>query len=208
MGRLFNELKAPGYKEAVKRIFRLDEQEGVSSIGPEILPMVALESERPEWYALRGIWRFGSVPAVAAGGAGQFGAIQMPLPITATVIAIVEVARLLTPSLFCTARVNSTLRSGGTAANPLDRRAATGLTSQVRIVTVTAGATEGTAIDAANATNGGMNSNDEYIIVRNRFVISPGQSLTFWSETANITMQMALGWIEKPVTQDELGIVG
>src|SRR5438552_6845516 len=62
----FNQLAAPRYADGVRRLLGEDIQ--VATVAPELAPYISLESDRIEWYVLKGEmpWSHGGTRAALA----------------------------------------------------------------------------------------------------------------------------------------------
>jgi hypothetical protein len=87
----FNELLAARYNDFISALLGLQEQEGVRTVAPEMMPVMIAEGERPEHSFLKAekkAWGGTTSPAVAA----QFSLIQLLNPTGSNLIVTVEKA--------------------------------------------------------------------------------------------------------------------
>lgn len=87
----YNEILGPAarYSRGLARILGLEEQDGVTTVAPELMPVLAIESDRPEWAFLKdevlGVGRT-EVAAVA----NQTSFVQLFNPSGSNVLIVIE----------------------------------------------------------------------------------------------------------------------
>lgn len=86
----YNEILTGALSQVLAKRLGMQTGTPAPTLAPEIMPVVSVEADRPEWKALANEGYFGAGGAVAAGGAGTFSRVLMINPASSGVIAVIE----------------------------------------------------------------------------------------------------------------------
>jgi hypothetical protein len=195
----FNKLLASQFADFMRR--RFGEDIDVSSIAPELIPVLALQADRPEWLLLMGDLPL-SLALTQALNAGQNSAIQIRNPPGSNVLVMVDEAE-------ASADVGTTLAltvqqiSGGNMTN----LAGTNIGRDTRT-----GGNRGIAQLSSQNNVAGINIAREVVVGVNvpwvwrniGIVLAPGSAAQITTSALNVNLLAGFTWRERRVRPEEL----
>lgn len=195
----FNAIGEYGLNDVLTKRLTTPGGSNAPSVAPEIFPVLALESDRPEWSWLKGeilAARYGTVAAVA----GQFSAMQYYLPTNARTVAVVKNIRTHNNTAIVIARLVGI--SGGLA----------GWTGRTTATCDTRAGGQNTAVICEDIQNIASPSQFPTMTILNAtnqeyeqpIVIAPGGSLGIIGAAVNTALQVSITWYERPAQPGEL----
>lgn len=209
MGK-FNELLAARYNELISGLFGLQEQEGVSTVSPELMPVFMAEGERAEHSYLK-YERLAAGQATVAAVAAQFGMGQLMNPVGSNLFIVVERIQVSLAAAGTLVSVGITFPQGTPLATNsnnagardtrwLDPASIAGkVAGQVRF-----GSSAAPAVYAGQTTwrvNGGV----EWTDVGGVYVLTPGYGLQVQHQTVNTAFDVSFFWRERALAPEENG---
>lgn len=173
------------------------------AVAPELMPMLALEVDRPEWGILKGELRYGAYVSVAAGGAGQFARIYLRNPDSSKLLVTLEqfapgaAAGFLIAVFIPDGLVTPTLATQA-RGNPRDSRMRRGQQSAAVISSGTDG--------DANPTLGAGTVHYQLITdpYEQPIILGPGGQVQFIQQSPDTGVNVSLSWRERTAEPGEL----
>lgn len=173
------------------------------AVAPELMPMIGLEVDRPEWGFLKGELRYGAYVSVAAAGAGQYARIYLRNPSDSRLIITLEQfspgasTGVLLATFFPDGLITPTLATQ-TRGRPRDTRQRRGAASGALVEY----GTDGTPDPSAGAFTVHYQLTTEYF--KQPIVIAPGGALEMLYQVVNTAINVVLQWRERPAEPGEL----
>ena len=185
MSHLPGEAYIHRYNELIKSLTGAKGGEPMSELAPELVPMLALEVDRPEWWILGNSQAFGSAVDQAAGGVGTNAAAQWIFPVGAGVVGVVIRFTLRNPvaGVYSLRRGATAIAGPGPTGLGLDFRTGNTRRGSLLLAQGTPVVLSGTRLCEVSP-----QAAADYNIVPNVLpfvVMVPGDSLTCFNETAN-----------------------
>jgi len=202
-----NEIQIGRYNSLLHKLLAMKEGAPSPILAPEIIPVVVLENDRPEWRFLEGVILRAGGGSQAAGGAGTVAMYGLRNPVGSNALLVVERVFIgtTTISVFTIQTLNQD--SALTAANfgfPRDNR-----------VSGAAGAVAKAGVGicvGGSAATGFTNAKDlvSLLVPANvtsvfdlSFVLQPGTELIILCGTANLAFRASFAWSERSMEPSE-----
>lgn len=202
-----NEVQVGRYQHLLERLLSMKGEIAQQQLAPEILPILVLESERPEWKALANE-RLCVGGAFAAATVGQFSVVQLWNPAPARTLVVVD-SLIVNPQQagFILLSHWDTGASGGSAVAGSrgfrDGRLPRGGASTAALTFgYTNAARPGTSIASLYFSAAPFNSQ----VIPLSFVLTPGRGLAVESVVVNNAISAYFNWRERKIEDSEASV--
>jgi hypothetical protein len=207
-------LSVRSYSDLLRRLLSLKGQEAIQNVDELLFAGIVLESDRPDWYFLRGQQRYTSGPQITATpAAGLFSGVSMRNPAGSKTIITIEQIYILT-NFTTGGNFNLGLQYpdslGGGVGNgtfPLDTREVIGRPSVAQFRITAANATivitDGTAVDQSSTPAAATEENIPFNAAPG-IVLGPNSSVVIAARVAVNVTPVLFVYRERPAEDSEL----
>lgn len=201
---IFNEILTGSLANILSKRLGMQTGSPSPSLAPEVMPVIALEVDRPEWSALGYEARCGGSISVAA-AAGFFSGFRLINPTGSNTLAVVEMFQVQSAAVVTVETYQQQLPlligTAGTST-PLDTRLPSGAVTKNSVCSLSGDNTGFVpAIAGKRVWRVPANSLDPISLP---IVLKPGTSIEFAGATVNTLVAGGIYWRERALVQGEL----
>lgn len=194
-----NEIQAGRYNDLLHKLLSMKEGAPSPTLSPEIVPILDIESDRPEWRFLAGEYLFAALAEVT-GVAAQLQRISIVNPAASGVIIVLERLTVRTSG-------NVSIQWGVGLASAAGAPTVLGLVRETRWGAISSACglvtNQNSAALAQAQEQLPVLTNDTGLVTRLDYILSPGFALNFVPNAVNTSFGISLTWRQRPFEQSE-----
>ena len=140
-----NAIEQGRWDKALRSIFSMSQGSVAPVLAPEIVPQIIIQNFEPQHFLYRGEFLYAGMAAVAAGGAGTFGAVQLINTDPGCLVVVESISFFSSAAIVEVRHLENTIAGGveSTDVSPRDTRATVALRRAGRIFEATPAAQVG-----------------------------------------------------------------